>query len=136
MSRDQSPVRKSSKEELPLSAEPEALYVPDEKTLKKIRRHQARRSNQVDLTTCDSTIENLNLYIEEQKKQSMYEKEAKAALEKLNFEIGKLLPILCKGGSFTLPMLNGKNPLTKRMIHHSSWLFSGDVCDFENSTFQ
>ena len=137
MSRDESPVRKSSKKEVPSNIDSPALYTPDEKTLRKIRRHQLRRVNHVDLGTCDSTMENLELYVEEQTKQIEYDKEAFQALEKLNFEIGKLLPILCKGGSFTLPLLNGKNPLVKRIVGRSS---SGDrvslLYDYENSTFQ
>lgn len=43
------------------------------------------------------------------------EKLALAALEELNLVLVKLLPSILDGGSFTLPLLNGKNPLADRI---------------------
>lgn len=138
MSRDASPVRGKSKElkEVTPNFESDALYTPDDKTLEQIRIYQSIRSNYVNLETCDSTYDNLRDWLTEHNKQKKRTKKALQALEEINLEIGKRLPILCKAGSFTFPLLNGKNPLSKRVISRISPVSKDEVCDFQQSTFQ
>jgi len=58
----------------------------------------------------------LSLCLRRQEHREDDEKEqALAAMEELNLVLVKLLPSILDGGSFTLPLLNGKNPLADRI---------------------
>lgn len=93
---------------------PKLLFSPTPATFDAILDAQRFRS---DLNDPERSLSgpNAQLYEEEQKRLNLCKEQAEAALEQINLLTWSLLPILCQGGAFTLPQLDGKNPLADRI---------------------